>query len=1324
MRKILLALVVLSLCAVNVLATENEEVQGDAPVGSQVVIQGAETTVNITVYEDSGFDAMRFSLDNLGLSYSYHDGDDSGFVADLASGTFGLAVINQSNYSRLNDDLDSIHDFVLGGGKLIIANNQYDRAPSHPLWETMGAAWQADLDSPVNPLVRRVPAHPIFNLPHTVPDLVPTHNAGDNGDYMSALAAATTVAGAPGADPLQSLIIVRDGNQAILNSFIPWDYQLSDSDNDLILDVLELFENQITFVLGGGEPCEPTVDVLMPLPNFSSTFSSSSLTRGYWFQAPTDFVISGLRVPDETGNGRQNVEVVRFNNQTPPPSSPGTNAFVSLARFVNQPSSNILSVNIAVSAGDVIGILGAAGTSTMYNSYGQSGDFATEIGGHPVTLTRMGMQHNLYTNPAHDIWQSPGGSIGRVEMWYLAELLPPLPPPEPNNPAPFDGATDVPVETNLMWEWELQPLTITFDELPDGTVVDGMVIEDVTFGFSSDATIDGGPGNTVYVQLPNIEGDIEGTLTLDFAVPVFGVSYGFVLSTDSSQPNATTMTFFDSSMSPIGSFSADAEDMGYSYIEGMNSGTSMTPIARAVITFFLSQPQSMRFALDNLTYTFPMYIRASGGLSAEAGGSEDMDEAESGGHQDANGTDGGYRMWSRPEMAEAGVRIGVESSPKESAPPDESATIIAPLGTGGPDCGDYTFIDSDEPGGPSFDWIEIAAPPPPPPPPGSVPEATLPESVQGTNLDLSDDSHFFPINLPFDFDFYGTSYNQVAVGSNGTIYFEDQYLGLSNVCIPGTTGYGIDRFIALYWDDLYPSWDQNDNVYYAIVGSAPNRILVVQWARVMHCCGPEQGRVTAQVQLFEGTNDILMLYADPSSEAGLGATVGIQNDPTCGLQYLCDQRSLHPNLAILFSRRPPTTWDVYFGTDPNALELIGEDLRKPTCDPTPELNETLLYNMTYYWQVVAKNEYGETQGPRWSFTTERGPNHRPSACILGCNCQRVEGQGPAGAEVTLDGSCSTDPDSNPVFDDINDFNWYEVDCWDPNFWGEADPCALQLADFLGSGEIINHTFPLGEHTIILQVIDKLGASDTEDVTIIVEDTTPPVITLNGPATMTLECGVDSYTEEGATAADICDGNVVPVVIGGDTVDTSTCGTYVVTYNATDASGNMAEQVTRAVIAQDTIPPDFEFSVTPTVLWPVNHNMVLITPSWTASDICDASPEVSLVSITMNEDDDAIGDGHTTGDIRVDPDGSIYLRAERSGPNSGRIYTIVYQAVDDCGNVTVRSATVSIPHDFRVLARISARWLWTGPAGRIQEDLNGDGIVNLADFAKFAENWIK
>ena len=163
--------------------------------------------------------------------------------------------------------------------------------------------------------------------------------------------------------------------------------------------------------------------------------------------------------------------------------------------------------------------------------------------------------------------------------------------------------------------------------------------------------------------------------------------------------------------------------------------------------------------------------------------------------------------------------------------------------------------------------------------------------------------------------------------------------------------------------------------------------------------------------------------------------------------------------------------------------------------------------------------------------------------------------------------------------------------------------------------------------------------------------------------------------------------------------------------------------TFAIDPPDTTPPEFEFSVTPTVLWPPSHEMVLITPSWTVSDESDPSPEVSLVSIVMNEGDNTIGDGHTTDDIQIGEDGSIYLRSERSGTGSGRVYTITYEAVDDCGNVAVSSATVSIPHDFRFLAKIAAQWLWTGPAGRLPQDLNDDGIVNLADFARFANNWI-
>jgi hypothetical protein len=325
--------------------------------------------------------------------------------------------------------------------------------------------------------------------------------------------------------------------------------------------------------------------------------------------------------------------------------------------------------------------------------------------------------------------------------------------------------------------------------------------------------------------------------------------------------------------------------------------------------------------------------------------------------------------------------------------------------------------------------------------------------------------------------------------------------------------------------------------------------------------------------------------------------------------------------------------------------------------------------------------------------------------------QTVEAQAPWGATVTLDCSGSSDADSTPgTNDDINDFNWYEIDPYDPNF-----------GVFLGSGRIIDCNLSIGDHIILLEVIDKAGASDTNEVTIIVQDTTPPDIIC--PPDVTLECPADTTQSATgkATATDTCG---AATITHSDLWQPScgNAGTLTRTWTATDESGNTSTCV-QTITVVDTTQPEFTFSVTPTMLWPPDHKMVLVTPSWTLSDDCDAAPEVSLVGIVANEGDNTIGDGHTGNDIQIGADGSIYLRSERSGTGDDRVYTITYQAVDDCGNTTLRSATVSIPHDFKVLVRIADRWLWAGP-GRIPEDLNSDGFVNLKDIAIFANNWIK
>ncbi|MEE9338782.1 MAG: immunoglobulin-like domain-containing protein, partial [Methylococcaceae bacterium] len=72
----------------------------------------------------------------------------------------------------------------------------------------------------------------------------------------------------------------------------------------------------------------------------------------------------------------------------------------------------------------------------------------------------------------------------------------------------------------------------------------------------------------------------------------------------------------------------------------------------------------------------------------------------------------------------------------------------------------------------------------------------------------------------------------------------------------------------------------------------------------------------------------------------------------------------------------------------------------------------------------------------------------------------------------------------------------------------------------------------------------------------VPDTTPPVITLNGenPVSVALDAG---YTDAGATAIDEIDGSVSVSHDADIVVDTSTEGSYTVTFTATDLAGNTA-----------------------------------------------------------------------------------------------------------------------------------------------------------------------
>jgi len=90
-----------------------------------------------------------------------------------------------------------------------------------------------------------------------------------------------------------------------------------------------------------------------------------------------------------------------------------------------------------------------------------------------------------------------------------------------------------------------------------------------------------------------------------------------------------------------------------------------------------------------------------------------------------------------------------------------------------------------------------------------------------------------------------------------------------------------------------------------------------------------------------------------------------------------------------------------------------------------------------------------------------------------------------------------------------------------------------------------------------------------------DDETPPVITLTGANPQIIEAAPlpSVYPELGATAFDDVNGDITSsIVIDASAVDTSTPGSYLVTYNVADAAGNNAVEVIRTVNVVDTTPP--------------------------------------------------------------------------------------------------------------------------------------------------------
>jgi hypothetical protein len=166
------------------------------------------------------------------------------------------------------------------------------------------------------------------------------------------------------------------------------------------------------------------------------------------------------------------------------------------------------------------------------------------------------------------------------------------------------------------------------------------------------------------------------------------------------------------------------------------------------------------------------------------------------------------------------------------------------------------------------------------------------------------------------------------------------------------------------------------------------------------------------------------------------------------------------------------------------------------------------------------------------------------------------------------------------------------------------------------------SFNLGTKHVSCQARDNWDNQATCELSVTVQDTTRPTLALVGNVPP-IECGIESFIDLGATVSDTCDAALNGSTVSGTgSVDTTTVGSYSVSYAATDASLNAANRVTRTVSVVDTTRPTLALVGS---VPPIECGIGSFTdPGATISDVCDAALNGSTVSGTGSVDTTTVG----------------------------------------------------------------------------------------------------
>jgi hypothetical protein len=238
------------------------------------------------------------------------------------------------------------------------------------------------------------------------------------------------------------------------------------------------------------------------------------------------------------------------------------------------------------------------------------------------------------------------------------------------------------------------------------------------------------------------------------------------------------------------------------------------------------------------------------------------------------------------------VRFLVPDSLKRVGPHASATRMLGGLGVS-------RDVTADPDATPSIYTVSTVAFAPEPSPVNQVmPDPSAPEPD-------CNDCVAFHVPIGFDFTFYGSSFSQLQISSNGLVKLGSDESLLDGCCwggeIPVDDNY--NNIIAVAWTDLNPS--APGDIAFETQGTAPHRKFVVQWNNVPEVSGPFgqiPGRVTTQLVLSEGSNDIT-IYTTSMEFTGEShfVTQGIENADGSEAAFAMQPDGSAPRVQGLFS---------------------------------------------------------------------------------------------------------------------------------------------------------------------------------------------------------------------------------------------------------------------------------------------------------------------------------------------------------------------------------------------------------------------------------------